>query len=28
MTIQITSVYGSTTGNPVALGDVEFFGAQ
>jgi hypothetical protein len=28
MTIQITSVYGSTTGDPVALGDVEFFGAQ
>jgi hypothetical protein len=28
MTIQITSVYGSTSGGPVALGDVEFFGAQ
>jgi hypothetical protein len=28
MTIQITSVYGSASGHPVALGDVEFFGTQ
>jgi hypothetical protein len=28
MTIQVTSVYGSASGHPVALGDVEFFGTQ
>jgi hypothetical protein len=28
MTIEITSVYSSTTGNAVALSDVEFFGSQ
>jgi hypothetical protein len=28
MTIQIMSVYSSTSGNAVALGDVEFFGSQ
>jgi hypothetical protein len=28
MTIQITSVYASTSGTAVALGDVEFFGKQ
>jgi hypothetical protein len=28
MTIQITSVYTSTSGKAVALGDVEFFGSQ
>jgi hypothetical protein len=28
MTIQITSVYGQASAQPVALGDVEFFGTQ
>jgi hypothetical protein len=28
LTIQITAVYSSTTGNAVALSDVEFFGSQ
>jgi hypothetical protein len=28
MTIQVTSVYGSASGHPIALGDVEFFGTQ